>query len=260
MAIREAARRMMADWRRLTIAEADRAVFLDRARAAPGPVARRLAEISATEIPDPSASLAVLEQAMEAYQRVTGTTFTDQQLTGQVTDRCVHVAAASSVGSGMRPGEPAPVGRKVISGYAARYHDPANPGTQHVLHAGLIVERFAAGLFDHVHQDGAEVLALVSHDEKKYLGSTWGGQLSLQADQKGLRYFVTPPDTAIGRAAVADVAAGRMAGASVGFLPVWTRWHRQDGLFVRTIEQCTLGDVGPCPAGAYPAAGAFVRE
>jgi len=132
-----------------------------------------------------------------------------------------------------------------ITGYAALFDTPATIG-------GAFVEQIDQGAFDDALGD--DVRVLFNHDPSLLLGRTTSGTASIAVDETGLRYTVTPPDTATGREVLALLERGDVSGSSFGFQVLADRWDEattSTELPVRHIEKVKLIDVSPVTMPAY---------
>jgi len=103
----------------------------------------------------------------------------------------------------------------------------------------------------------SDVLALFNHDDDRVLArNTYGkGTLSLNVDQKGLKYSFNAPKTAIGDELYDAINRGDLRNSSFAFTvsDSGQKWEKNsDGTFTRTITQFDkLYDVSPCWIPAY---------
>lgn len=153
--------------------------------------------------------------------------------------------------------------KSTLIGYAARFHDPADPGTEYELWPGLS-ERVAPTAFDGMLQGGgsADVVALFNHSMDLVLGRRSSGTLRLSKDARGLRYEVDLPDTAAARDLQTLVQRGDIRGSSFSFRsrPNGKRDERQsDGTTKRWLTDLEVIDVGPVTNPAYKATTAGMR-
>lgn len=142
-----------------------------------------------------------------------------------------------------------------ITGFAAVYYDPADPGTEYKLWYDT-VERIRPGAFTRA-IGGDDVRALFNHDPNHVLGRTKAGTLRLFDDAKGVRYEIDPPDTMSGRDTVTVLQRGDVSGSSFSFVPdrvTFEEVRQEDGSwrYIRWVEDVTLYDVGPVTFPAYP--------
>ena len=139
-----------------------------------------------------------------------------------------------------------------LTGYAARFFDPAQPElTQTRLGPGA-VERLMPGAFEPITRD---VVALAQHDQARPLGRASAGTLRLEVDALGLRFDVSLPDNTDGRDIGESVRRGDINGASFGFLVRprgETRRRGPGGLMIRELRSVDLVEVSPVtlPANA----------
>lgn len=156
----------------------------------------------------------------------------------------------------------APGGMPVIWGYAAVFYDPADPGTRYQIWDDL-EERIMPGAFDRAVRE-CDPVALFNHDDNRILGRLSSGTLKLSTDSRGLRYEITPPDTATGREVVELLRRGDIRGSSFAFIPTieTERTEKQpDGRtrMIVEVQDCDLFDVGPVTYPAYTGTEAGIR-
>lgn len=136
---------------------------------------------------------------------------------------------------------------KRLEGYAAVF------GVETVI-GDFFREVIEPGAFKSAIKD-ADVRGLFNHDPNFVLGRTSAGTMRLIEDKDGLRYVITPPDTAWGRDTMTLVERGDVTGSSFGFTvrtDEWTRPSKAGELPLRTIKEVEwLRDVGPVTFPAY---------
>ena len=131
-----------------------------------------------------------------------------------------------------------------ISGVAIRYGDVAR--------IGAVRERFAPGAFAPL---PADLLLTVQHDRAAPIARLGAG-LSLSDDGAALRFEAALPETPRADAALADVRAGLLAGASVEFRALRVR----NAAGERVIERAALVGLSLVDTPAYPAASIAARQ
>jgi HK97 family phage prohead protease len=154
----------------------------------------------------------------------------------------------------------------MITGYAAVFYDPNDPGTEYQLYQD-VYERIMPSAFNAAVQEDV-VRGLTNHDSNWLLGRSDLGTLRLSIDKVGLRYEIDPPDTQAGRDTLALLARGDLDGSSFSFATyggrrgktVWVQETR-DGrtVDVREIHDVELYDVGPVTFPAYESTTAGAR-
>jgi HK97 family phage prohead protease len=169
----------------------------------------------------------------------------------------VKVERRSSHGAAVRM-ETREDGKPVIVGYAARYYDPADPGTEYRLWSD-VVERIAPGAFDRAIAED-DVRGLFNHRAEFVLGRKAAGTLRLSTDAKGLRYEIDPPDTQVARDLIESLKRGDISGSSFAFLTRADTVERSADGYVVTLRDVELFDVGPVTYPAYTAAESGVRS
>ena len=122
------------------------------------------------------------------------------------------------------------------------------------------VETYLAGNFSEMIQKNAfaksiksdDCRALFNHDPNYILGRMKNKTLSLQEDDKGLKYKVTPPDTQWAKDLVVSIKRGDISQNSFAFEIIKERWERRSGGGnLRVIEEARLFDVSPVVYPAY---------
>lgn len=111
---------------------------------------------------------------------------------------------------------------------------------------------------------GADIRALVNHDDKALLGRTKPGTLRYRIDSRGVPIEIDPPETSYARDALESIRRGDMSGMSFRFrtvkgTDVWTR--DTDGVPLRTVRQMeVLREFSVVTFPAYPDTSAAVRS
>ena len=149
-------------------------------------------------------------------------------------------------------------GQPRLVGYAALYE------SESVVLPGGFREILRRGAFDDaLASPETDVVALFNHDSNLILGRQSAGTLSLAADERGLRYSITPPDTQAGRDTVELVRVGNVSGASFAFTvrPDDEEYKRTEDGPRRFIDRVAgLYDVSVVLTPAYPETTAAVRQ
>lgn len=131
-----------------------------------------------------------------------------------------------------------------LRGYAALFDEPS-PDLEGFVE---VVER---GAFDLA----ADTDVLGRYNHELLLGSQRGKTLTLEVDERGLLYELTPPDTEHGRHVLEMVRRGDVTGSSFMFSTIDAEYGRRDGALVRTLQKVRLYDVGPVDLPYYPQTG-----
>ena len=102
----------------------------------------------------------------------------------------------------------------------------------------------------------SDVMAVLNHDASRGIlaRSRYGnGSLTLQADEKGLRYTFDAPHTALGDECLEYLRRGDINQSSFAFVVAEDSWEKQsDGTYIRTIRKFDkLYDVSPVFTPAY---------
>ncbi|MES2208591.1 MAG: HK97 family phage prohead protease [Chloroflexota bacterium] len=152
------------------------------------------------------------------------------------------------------PGAPLPT----ITGYAAVFFDPADPGTEFRIW-GKTYERIMPAAFNNALARGDDARALFNHDTNHVLGRRSAGTLRLIVDARGLKYEIDPPDTATGRGLVESIRRRDITGSSFAFIPTAEMDKREGDRDIIEVHDCELFDVGPVVFPAYAGTEAGVR-
>lgn len=104
--------------------------------------------------------------------------------------------------------------------------------------------------------ESSDVMAVLNHDASRGIlaRSRYGnGSLTLQADEKGLRYTFDAPHTALGDECLEYLRRGDITQSSFAFVVAEDSWEKQsDGTYIRTIRRFDkLYDVSPVFTPAY---------
>ena len=151
-------------------------------------------------------------------------------------------------------------GMKVLSGYAAVFYNPADPGTEYEMWEGA-VERVSPGAFNRAISEGQDVLCTFNHDGDSLMGRTSNSTCRLSVDAVGLRYEADLPDTSDAKDCAALVGRGDVSGSSFSFISRGVSWTQDaNGGEVRTLLDVDLIDVGPVTSPAYAATTASARD
>lgn len=104
--------------------------------------------------------------------------------------------------------------------------------------------------------ENSDILALYNHNENNVLAraTNGNGTLSLDVDEKGLRYSFEAPDTPLGNEVFNAIQRGDLRNSSFAFTvdKQGQKWEKRDNIFVRTITRFKeLFDVSPVFRPAY---------
>lgn len=144
-----------------------------------------------------------------------------------------------------------------ISGYAARYFDPADKTTQYQLWDDTF-ERIQPGAFKSCMDRPDDVRCLFNHDPNMILGRTTAGTCTLTADKKGLYFVADLPDSPAGQTVAEAIRRKDITGCSFSFDVLTCTWTEdasggQRSVWYRDITDVRLYDVGPVTFPAYEA-------
>jgi uncharacterized protein len=138
-------------------------------------------------------------------------------------------------------------GKRMIVGYAAIFNSETELYPNYR-------EKIDPEAFNDVLND--DVRALFNHDPNIVLGRTKAGTLKLSVDTRGLKYEITPPDTAIATDLLKSIDRGDVSQSSFGFSisrPGGDEIRELDnGQSIRTIKRVKqLFDISPVTYPAY---------
>lgn len=153
-------------------------------------------------------------------------------------------------------------GKQFLTGYAAKYFNPADEGTQYQID-GDTVERILPGAFAATLADSsADVVGLFNHDPSLLLARRSSGTLTLSTDSVGLKYRMLLPDTQAGRDVRTLAERGDLRGSSFAFVvrSGGQRWTREAGWSVRELIDVALMDCSVVTNPAYPSATAGLSD
>lgn len=142
----------------------------------------------------------------------------------------------------------------MVSGYAAVFEKKTKPfwGFQ---------EQIRSGAFKSSLENRKRILALWNHDDNQPIGSTDGGQLKLNEDERGLFFELAPIDTTAGRDVKEMIRSGVVKGVSFGFVCKKDEWDETDPQnIVRTLIDVDLIEISPTAFPAYPQTSVNVRS
>ncbi|NLA25705.1 MAG: HK97 family phage prohead protease [Bacteroidales bacterium] len=139
-----------------------------------------------------------------------------------------------------------------ITGYAAVFNRKSE-------NLGGFVEIIRPGAFKEAIKD-ADVRALFNHDSNYVIGRTTSKTLTLEENQKGLKFEAVPPDAQWARDLLKSIERGDVSQCSFSFCVAkdgdkWTEQKTGEnaGIYTREITAIDyVGDVGPVTFPAYP--------
>lgn len=139
---------------------------------------------------------------------------------------------------------------RMVEGYAIVFNSESND-------LGGFKEIIDARALDGV-IDKSDILCLLNHNEDKGVlaRSKYGkGSLSLEIDDRGLKYLFEAPNTALGDELLEGLKRGDITTSSFAFTVGKDNWEkREDGSYLRTIVSIQeLYDVSPVYRAAYDA-------
>lgn len=153
---------------------------------------------------------------------------------------------------------------RIVEGYAVVFNSRSNELWD--FGEGAFVEVIERGAITPELVASSDVKALLYHNRERVLGrSNKGvGSLTLEVDDKGLKYRFMAPNTADGDTAVELVKRGDISGSSFAFTVAKGGSHieeQADGTILRTITKINgLYDITLTPDPAYSDTSVAVRE
>lgn len=152
----------------------------------------------------------------------------------------------------VRAGDGADQPKKIV-GYAVKWDLLSDPIW------GCFQERFQKGAFMKCLRDNPDVIASWQHDFGEILGRTTAGTLTVEEDDIGLRYEITPPSWADSH--VESIERGDVTGSSFTFMALRAEWDDTNpDMEIRTVLEAELIEVSPVTFPAYPQSEAGVRS
>ena len=134
-------------------------------------------------------------------------------------------------------------GKKLV-GYAAKF----SPNRSQDL--GGFLEQIDPKAFTRSLAQGADVRALINHDQNLILGRSTSGTLNLSVDSEGLLVEITPPDTSYARDLMVSMSRGDVTQMSFAFITKQDSWDKEGDKNIRTLLDVDLHEVS---AVTYPA-------
>lgn len=142
-------------------------------------------------------------------------------------------------------------GASKLSGYAVVFDERTTIG-------GQFTESVKRSAFDGV--DMSKTFALFNHDWNQPLGKA-GKNLTLEVDERGLRFDLELPNTSYANDLAENVRTGLVEGCSFGFTIAEDSWERNEGLPARQIERVgDLFEVTLTHIPAYPTTEVALRS
>ncbi|MCY8971460.1 HK97 family phage prohead protease [Bacillus atrophaeus] len=146
-----------------------------------------------------------------------------------------------------------PAEKPQITGYGAVFNSPANIGD-------MFTEVIAPGAFTKALSNQSDVRALFNHNWDYVLGRTRSGTLTLEEDDKGLKFTVTPPSTSWASDLQSSMARGDINQCSFGFNVVKEDWNYDTEPATRTIQEVELFEISVVAFPAYEDTEAVLRS
>lgn len=101
--------------------------------------------------------------------------------------------------------------------------------------------------------DMTDVVGRAEHTNSMLLGRTSSGTMTLEIDERGVKYSIEVPNTTAGKDTLEYIRRGDMKGSSFAFSGVKDTWEkRENGVHKRTITGIRkIHDIGPVVNPAY---------
>tara|TARA_R110002020_G_scaffold385529_1_gene596451 strand:+ start:3809 stop:4945 length:1137 start_codon:yes stop_codon:yes gene_type:complete len=137
-------------------------------------------------------------------------------------------------------------GQEVVVGYASIYDSKSE-------NLGGFYEYIDRGAFNDDLINKSDVRALINHDPNLILARNTSGTLELKADEKGLRYEFSIPETSYGKDLAVNMRNGNLSQSSFAFIVKEDEWSTDDnGNDIRTIKEIdSLHDISVVTYPAY---------
>lgn len=142
------------------------------------------------------------------------------------------------------------VEERKLEGYAAVFNE--NYTVIRDMWGEKFYERVMPGAFkDTIKERADDICMLINHDWNKIIGRI-NSNLTLEEDEKGLRFELTIPNTTDGNDLLENVKIGLIRGCSFGFniKDEETRWDEKNN-FYRDITKVELFEITATPIPAY---------
>ncbi|WP_010583733.1 HK97 family phage prohead protease [Schlesneria paludicola] len=153
-------------------------------------------------------------------------------------------------------------GKRVICGYAAKWYQPRDPGSEYFLF-DKCVERIAPTAFDRAIREKHNVVCRFNHKAEYEIGSTKAGTCRIKADDVGLFYEADIPNVTNPSDLVHKIESGQVRGSSFQFLtgPRGAVWQTEGDKQVRMlVDLQRLIDVSPVEKSAYVSTTTGIRN
>ncbi len=145
-------------------------------------------------------------------------------------------------------------GHGVVRGYAAVTGVATDLGNG-------VTETIKPGAFRRTLAEGADVRALINHDDNLVLGRTKSGTLTLREDAKGLYFECELPNTTFAQDLRESVMRGDVDQCSFGFYCVADSVeYMENGTIHRTVQDLDLFDISVVTYPAYPTTSVSARN
>ena len=137
-------------------------------------------------------------------------------------------------------------GKEVVVGYASIYDSKSE-------NLGGFYEYIDRGAFNDDLINKSDVRALINHDPNLILARNTSGTLKLSADEKGLKYEFSIPETSYGKDLAVNMRNGNLTQSSFAFVVKEDDWTTNErGEDVRTIKEIdSLHDISVVTYPAY---------
>ena len=131
----------------------------------------------------------------------------------------------------------------VISGYAAVFNSVTEiwEGLNEVILPGAFSDSLA----------NSDIRCLFDHDWSKVLGRTRAGTLTLEEDERGLKFEVELPNTSIAKDLAESMSRGDINQCSFGFIPTEEKWNYDVDPVLRSVISVELYEVSIVSLPAY---------
>ncbi|MGP4038338.1 HK97 family phage prohead protease [Gracilibacillus sp. D59] len=131
-----------------------------------------------------------------------------------------------------------------ITGYAAVFNSKTTIGD-------FFEEIIEPGAFSQALSENNDVRALFNHNWDNVLGRSKSGTLSLEEDDRGLKFEIELPNTSLGRDLAESMERGDINQCSFGFFATEETWDYSVEPALRTIHEVELFEISIVSIPAY---------
>lgn len=135
---------------------------------------------------------------------------------------------------------------KRVSGYASVFASRSEPI------GGMFIEEIMPGAFSKTLREGDQLMVW-SHDQSRPLARRSNGTLTLEEDDRGLKFTAILGDTSWGEDAYESIARGLVNQMSFAFQVVRDEWLPYGDMAIRKVRELKLLEISPVVFPSYEA-------